>query len=79
MVYFRYDASSSVITSHADQVLGCVLYSMWFIRVGKSEWKVFTLTNTNTLLASCEALKACTALTAQDTAPELITTYSETI
>ena len=52
-------------------------YSTWFIRVGKSEGKVFTLTNTNTLLVSCEALKACSALTAQETAPELITTHSE--
>ena len=28
MVYFRYDASSSVITSHVDQVLGCVLLNV---------------------------------------------------
>ena len=29
MVYFRYDASSLVITSHADrQVLGCVLLNV---------------------------------------------------
>ena len=28
MVYFRYDASSSVITSHADQVLEYVLLNV---------------------------------------------------
>ena len=54
-----------------------VCYSTWFIKVGKSEKTVFTLTNTNTLLVSWEALKACSALTAQETAPELITTHSE--
>ena len=47
MVYFRYDASSSVITSHADPIRCLdVCYSTWFIRVGKSEGKVFILTNT---------------------------------
>ena len=42
MVYFRYDASSSAITSHADQVLGRVLFKVFF-RVGKSVGKVFRL------------------------------------
>ena len=28
MVYFRYDASSSLITSHADEVHGHVLVNM---------------------------------------------------
>ena len=35
MVYFRYDASSSVITSHADQVLECVLLNVVYKGGGK--------------------------------------------
>ena len=61
MVYFRYDASSSVITSHADHMHGCMLLNV----VYKGGGKVFTLTNTNTLIVSSEALKACTAVTTQ--------------
>ena len=40
-------------------------YSTWFIRVGKSEGKVFTLTSTNTLLVSWEALKHALHLNVQ--------------
>ena len=57
------------ITSHAVQVLGCVLLNVVY-KGGESEGiKYFT----------CVALKACTAFTAQETAPELITTHSKTI
>ena len=48
MVYFRYDASSSVITSHADQVLGCVLLNVVY-KGGESEGKILT----NTILYLC--------------------------
>ena len=41
-VYFRYDASSSVITSHADQVLGRVTQCDIF-RVGKSKGRYLHL------------------------------------
>ena len=54
-------------------------YSTWSIRVGKSEGKVFTLTNTNTFTCVMGGPKAWTALKAQETAPELITTHSKTI
>ena len=58
MVYFRYDASSSVITSHADrQVLGCVLLNVVYKGGEKCGEGIYTNKH-NTLLVSCEALKA---------------------